>query len=296
MLSKIILNIRHCGLDILGQAIRPRFNSILKSNLENLITKKNRRRANGTDLNKERFTNSFSNDIFSPVADNQRIINIKEDIFPNGSTIIFLSFSHPDIRISLASSKTKTNHTWPKVLPKISTNRFTSIKSTTNNGNFANILKAKFGTANDIVCFWWRSSKIRIINISYRNIQNIPCGIGECNTETLLWNNSSKGRVFRVCSPVAIRNLSSFTGEIHIYIKDKTPTSLCPTNRCRFTFIKDFKLYCNVINFLINSFFPETVIIGGIYILGMVRWSRTFNPILMGCAANTSINCSNYAI
>ena len=173
MLSKILLKIRHCRLDILRRAKRLILKSILKINLRNLIPKINRRRYNGTVLNIEIFSNFFSNGIFSPVADNQSIFNIKETIFPKWSTLIFLSFSHPDTRISLAWSNIKIRHTWPKLLPKISTARFTSIQSTTNNGNFDNILKAKFGTANDIVCFWWQSLKMSIFNISCRKIQTI---------------------------------------------------------------------------------------------------------------------------
>ena len=223
MLSKILLNIRHCGLGILRRSKRLSFKYICKSNFGKLVPKINIRWYNGTVLNIDIFSNLFSNDILSPVADNQSIINTKEDILPKGNTIIFLSFSHKNIRISLAWSKTKMRNTWPTVLPKIITARFTSIQITPNRGNFANILKSKFGTANDIVRFWWRRLKISILNIRCRNIQTIKCGIGECNTNTLLWNDSRKGRVFLVCSPVTILNPCRFLGDIHLRSK-----TICP--------------------------------------------------------------------
>ena len=178
MLSKIFFNIFHCGLDILRQSKRPSFKSILNSYLVNLIPKTNRRRYDGTILKIKIYSNFFSNYIFFPVEYNQSIINIKEDISPNGSTIIHMRFSRPDIRTSLVWSKTNMHHTWSKVLPKISTAWFTSIQSTMNEGNFANILKAKFGTTNYIVCFWWLIMKISILNTRWRNIQTIQCSIG----------------------------------------------------------------------------------------------------------------------
>ena len=89
--------------------------------------------------------------MFRITRDHKSVVNIKEHIIPVGHSIGFLGLTHPNIRVGETRVKSKMGHAFAEMISDVTSGRFSSIKSSYDQGNLANILESRFCPADYIV-------------------------------------------------------------------------------------------------------------------------------------------------